>query len=175
MSNNEIFCQNLFLTSFLRHRFNKQDEPIQSLFTFLPLFFSFFFFFFFFFCLHDLNDFSFHKQVEVSCCLLFCVVIYFYIISLLGFLCMSYKMRYKLNEYPYKIILQVSTTSIYLTKIFPTSLYLLKIYKIKNKKNKKKDICIYKNSTCLFYVRILKRYNDDEWQQWIKKNLNHSL
>ena len=38
-------------------------------------------------------------------------------------------MRYKLNEYPYKIILQVSTTSIYLTKIFPTSLYLLKIFK----------------------------------------------
>ena len=110
MSNNETFCQNLFLTSFLRYRFNKQD-PIQSLFTF-----PFWFFFFFFFCLHDLNDFSFHKQVEVSCCLLFCVVIYFYIISLIGFLYMSYKIGYKLNEYPYKIILQVSTTSIYLYK-----------------------------------------------------------
>lgn len=93
------------------------------------LFFFLIFIFIFLFFLHNLNDFSFHKQVEVSCCLLFCVVIYFYIISLLGFLYMSYKMRYKLNEYPYKIILQVSTTSIYLTKIFPTSLYLLKIFK----------------------------------------------
>ena len=76
----------------------------------------FLFCFLFFFRLHDLNDFSFHKQVEVSCCLLFCVVIYFYIISLIGFLYMSYKIGYKLNEYPYKIILQVSTTSIYLYK-----------------------------------------------------------